>query len=200
MVKPCIRCGATDRTARGDCKPCKRVVAANYREVSPEKIKIAKIKWVKNNPEKRKIAYSKWAKNNTEKLRLKNAQYRKANPDAHANWYKANPEKVKLSCAKWKKANPEKVNIYWHNRRARKRANGGELSLNLTETLLKKQKGKCACCKEPLGKDYHLDHIMPLALGGMNEDWNMQLLKTKCNLSKGSKHPIEYMQNKGLLL
>lgn len=35
--------------------------------------------------------------------------------------------------------------------------------------------------------DLHLDHIIPLALGGDNSQNNMQLLCCRCNLSKGAK-------------
>ena len=41
---------------------------------------------------------------------------------------------------------------------------------------------------------------MPLALGGKHEDENLQLLCATCNLSKGAKHPIAFMQSKGRLL
>ena len=62
------------------------------------------------------------------------------------------------------------------------------------------QKGKCACCALPLGKDFHLDHKMPLALGGANEDSNIQLLRRECNIKKAAKHPINFMQERGFLL
>ena len=87
-----------------------------------------------------------------------------------------------------------------HNRRAKKRDDGGKLSVGLTEKLFKLQGGKCACCRKSLGKDYHLDHIMPIALGGVNEDWNMQLLTQFCNLQKHAAHPVDFMQSRGLLL
>ena len=37
---------------------------------------------------------------------------------------------------------------------------------------------------------------MPLALGGLNEDSNMQLLTARCNLQKSAAHPDEYMSRK----
>jgi 5-methylcytosine-specific restriction endonuclease McrA len=87
------------------------------------------------------------------------------------------------------------------NRRARKNASAGKLSFNLAEKLFKLQHGKCACgCKKHLGKDYHLDHIMPLALGGANTDNNIQLLRKQCNWQKHAKHPIDFMQSRGFLL
>jgi 5-methylcytosine-specific restriction endonuclease McrA len=90
--------------------------------------------------------------------------------------------------------------IYRQNRRTRKLGNGGKLSKGLADKLFKLQKGRCACCRELLGLDYHLDHKMPLALDGKNIDDNIQLLCPFCNLSKGSKHPIDFMQSKGFLL
>ena len=60
--------------------------------------------------------------------------------------------------------------------------------------------GKCVCCGHPLSDNYHLDHIVPIALGGANEDWNIQLLRGECNLQKHAKHPVNFMQSKGFLL
>ena len=87
-----------------------------------------------------------------------------------------------------------------HNRRARMLEVGGKLSSGLSGRLFKLQRGKCACCKLPLGDDYHLDHIIPIDLGGANEDWNIQLLRAKCNCQKHNTHPIDFMQSKGFLL
>jgi len=83
---------------------------------------------------------------------------------------------------------------------AKKRANGGYLSIGIIKKLFALQKGKCACCGIPLGDDYHLDHIMPISLGGKNNDWNVQLLRKLCNLQKQNKHPVEFMQSRGFLL
>ena len=132
---------------------------------------------------------AKWYAENTEKVRANVAK-----------WQAENPEKLKAADVKWKQANPERLRINDHNRRARKKANGGKLSHDLSKALYARQKGRCACCKKLLGDNYHLDHIVPLALGGANEDWNIQLLTATCNLNKGAKHPIDYIRSKGLLL
>jgi 5-methylcytosine-specific restriction endonuclease McrA len=87
-----------------------------------------------------------------------------------------------------------------HNRKARERANGGILSVGLAEKLFELQKGKCACCGQPLGEKYHMDHILPIVLGGPNEDWNIQLLRQRCNQQKHAKHPVDFMQSRGFLL
>jgi 5-methylcytosine-specific restriction endonuclease McrA len=92
------------------------------------------------------------------------------------------------------------MRIICQNYRSRKRANGGTLSKGLAEKLFKLQQGKCPCCKQPLGRNYHLDHIVPTALGGSNSDDNMQLLRATCNHQKHAKHPIDFMQQRGFLL
>jgi 5-methylcytosine-specific restriction endonuclease McrA len=118
-----------------------------------------------------------------------------------ARRYAENPEKFKGYTAKYRSTHPNVNRICCHNRRSKKFGNGGVLSKGLSEKLLKLQKGKCACgCKQSLGDDYHLDHIMPIALGGENEDWNIQLLRQVCNNQKHAKHPIEFMQIRGFLI
>lgn len=117
-----------------------------------------------------------------------------------AKYYEANSEKVKATRAKWAEANREQLRTLRHNYRARKSANGGKLSKDIADRLFVLQRGKCACCGLPLGTDYHLDHIMPLALGGSNTDDNIQLLRSSCNHQKRAKHPVEFMQQRGFLL
>lgn len=149
----------------------------------------ASTKWVAANPERAKAVKAKWNADNSEKTRLR-----------HAANYAANSEEIKASVAKYRVSNPKKIIIRNHNQRARKREVGGTLTKGLVERLFKLQRGKCACCGLSLGDNYHLDHIMPLALGGSNVDSNIQLLRQKCNNQKHAKHPIDFMQSRGFLL
>ena len=86
-----------------------------------------------------------------------------------------------------------------HNK-ARRRGALGRLSIGRERSLYQLQRGKCPICKERLGQNWHLDHIVPIALGGSNTDENVQLLCPTCNLAKNAKHPVEFMQSKGFLL
>lgn len=143
-MRPCKKCGGTERYESGNCKRCSNAATALYD--------------------------------------LKNR------------------DKANQRNKKWRDKNPGVFLIHTANRRAKKLANGGLLSKGIRNRLFNLQKGKCVCCGEPLGSDYHMDHIMPLALGGVNEDWNMQLLKQQCNNQKKAKHPVEFMQSRGFLL
>ena len=201
------------------CKACKSARMALYRAANKEKGSDYAKAWAAANPEKKKANkkryYDRHAKDVIEKSiawRTKNAEHVKAYDAARywsdptagrervAAYRAANPERVKEYSSAYRLENLEAYRIHEHNRRERKRGNGGQLSSGLFEKLFKLQKGLCPCCKQPLGDTPHLDHIMPLALGGANSDDNMQLLRSSCNQQKHAKHAIDYMQSKGYLL
>lgn len=201
------------------CKECLKAYMTEYRLRNKERAKEYRAKHYQENAEHIKAKSAAWYASNPDKVRARTAAYYAADPEkykAYSAAYRAeNKEKTLARVAKWRdenrekareysrvyaKENPEIMRTLWQNKRALKRANGGRLSHGLAERLFKLQKGKCVCCDEPLGDDYHLDHIMPLALGGPNEDWNIQLLRGRCNLQKKAKHPVDFMQSRGFLL
>lgn len=117
-----------------------------------------------------------------------------------AKYRRENPEKVKAQFASWVAANPDANRIRVQNRRAIRIRDGGKLSNGLAAKLFRLQRGKCACCRAPLGRDYNLDHITPLSRGGRNIDSNMQLLTRLCNMQKHAADPIDFMRQRGFLL
>jgi 5-methylcytosine-specific restriction endonuclease McrA len=171
-VKPCVKCGAVDRYKSGGCRPCH------------------------NERQKR------WNEANRETIRQINKRYYDSNAKALREAIKLNRENnreyYREYLKRWNEANREAQRTYKHNRRARIKSSG-KLSKNIAQRLFTAQKGKCACCKIKL-ENYHIDHIMPLALGGLNVDNNVQLLCPPCNLSKGAKHPVDFMRERGMLL
>lgn len=197
--RECRRCAAAYyQTNKDKLKAC----MAAWRLANRERLKAAKAAWDKANPEKRRKYGAKYRAENIEKTKARSAKRYASNPEKHkalmAEWRANNPEKCKALAAKWQANNLELKRIYSHNRRFKQKS--GALSKDIASRLYKAQKGKCACCGKPLGDDYHLDHKMPLALGGTNTDDNIQLLCPTCNLSKGAKHPVDFMQQRGFLL
>lgn len=65
----------------------------------------------------------------------------------------------------------------------------GKLSKGIVIELLTRQDYKCVYCKVDITIDRHVDHIVPLALGGSNTDDNVQLTCPKCNIEKGDLPP-----------
>lgn len=179
-----------------------KTAVASYREANREKIDVTQRVYRATNREKLKAKMAEWYVVNAERVKGNSAAWRAANPkkvsEMARDYYLSNPEKCAADRKAWRLANPDKQRVYSQNRRARK--GGGKLSADLPGKLFAMQRGLCACCKKPLGKNYHLDHIVPLALGGANEDSNMQLLTSRCNAQKGAKHPIDFMRSRGLLL
>lgn len=169
-----------------------------------EKFKARNIAWAKENKEKTSAIGAKWFAANKDKVKAKNAAWviknQARSKERAAQYREMNPEKIKAATAKWRKANPDCKRISEQNRRAIKKNSQGRLTTGLSKKLFVLQKGKCPCCSNPLGSDYHMDHKMPLALGGSNTDDNMQLLRAICNMQKSALHPIDFMQSRGFLL
>jgi len=68
--------------------------------------------------------------------------------------------------------------------------------------IMSAQKCLCACCGVDLitKGNYHLDHIQPLARGGMNVWWNLQFLCQCCNSIKSDKDPYQWADGNGIEL
>jgi len=200
----------------GLCVECRKGSLAAYYAANAEKRKASSAAWRKANPERAKASSATYRTKNPEKVKASNVAHYVANKEkikaSSAAWVKSNKERAKASKAAWREANPERVKAFGmryeainpdahrvrsSNRRALKRAAGGKLSKGLAARLFVLQKGICPCCFEPLGEDYHLDHIVPLSLGGSNTDDNIQLMRARCNLRKGNKHPDAWARERG---
>ena len=220
-ASPCAKCGTADRYKNGRCKACSRAQNSVYAAKNPEKKKAASAAWYAANAERIKALHKEWKKANPEKINAyrekqascedakarhaaRIAAWRAANPEkareSNRAWSAANAKKKSLTFSAWAAENQEARRIIHQNRRARKKSTKGKISKGLPAKLFKLQRGMCPCCRQPLGDDYHLDHIMPLALGGTNTDENMQLLRQRCNNQKHAKHPVDFMQQRGFLL
>lgn len=101
----------------------------------------------------------------------------------------------------WGRKNPEKIRMNDRIQKQRRRAGGSLLACDVT-VIVRRQKWKCAepTCGTSIKMGYHMDHIMPVALGGKTEKNNMQALCPSCNHRKSAKHPIDWAKEKGRLL
>ena len=121
-------------------------------------------------------------------------------------WRSSNRSICNKYSAEWVERNPEKAKLMSRvgasNRRARKIASGGHHTLDEVMLLLRRQRYLCAnpLCRVSIRKEFHEDHIVPIVLGGTSDIRNIQLLCPPCNLKKGSKDPIVWAQQNGLLL
>lgn len=108
--------------------------------------------------------------------------------------YQVNKDRYREQAREYRLKNPEKCRARKRKRRAAKRA-------GVVEGLMRLQRGRCAYCRERLVPAItHIDHVMPLALGGPDHRKNLQLACADCNISKSAKDPIAFSQERGMLL
>jgi 5-methylcytosine-specific restriction endonuclease McrA len=178
---------------------------AAWRERQADHIKAQQLEYRSANRDRINAGTVAWQKENPEIFKAYQAKYRKVNASSIfariSIWRTENAERERLRLSKWSKDNPDLRRISSGARRARMRNQCGIVSVDIVKKLMLLQRGKCAVCRVGLSKTgNHLDHVMPLKLGGMHSDSNFQLLCPKCNLSKRAHHPIDFMQKKGFLL
>jgi len=103
-------------------------------------------------------------------------------------WQKANPERHSANSRAWEKANPEKKRAIQHRRRARKHCAVPQ-RWQVHDIIL----FCCYWCGANLrayGATTHIDHVMPISLGGSDTPNNRVNTCATCNLTKGSTHPL----------
>lgn len=127
-------------------------------------------------------------------------KYRFSNLDKCREASRLSKQKNPILGKEWAKSNKEKVTAYKALNRAKRKKAIGKYTGEQVSNLFTLQNGKCACCKSNLKKGFHRDHIQALACGGTNDITNIQLLCKLCNLRKGAKDSIKFMQNLGYLL
>lgn len=124
-----------------------------------------------------------------ERARINSLSYRRKYPD-----------RGKAQSDAYYAAHKDDVLENSRNRRARKAGNGGEHTKEDIELLWQLQRGKCVFCLKPLKRGaFHIDHHLPLALGGSNDRGNLRLLHKKCNLEKAATHPVIHATRRGML-
>ena len=200
----CEKCGGAEFYTSKKCKSCVKARNVIYKTKNKAALKEKMLARKAANPgadaARRRALYA----SSPEKFREASVNWHKENRDISIEkcreWRKSNPEKARASVSGWFAKNPGAKKAFNSNRRARLASSDGHLSAGLADKLFALQKGRCPCCKQPLGDDYHLDHKMPLALGGSNTDENMQLLRKTCNLQKCASHPVDFMKRRGFLL
>lgn len=157
------------------------------------------------NEEDRKAHRKRYYQQNRERLDAQNKAWFEANKDRHRGytrkWRENNADKIREYSVRYQEENLERIREanrkhYQNNkdaafaraatRRARKR--GAFVERVSPQVVFDRDEGVCQICKEPIGDQvWHIDHVIPLAKGGLHCYANVQLSHGICNLQKHSK-------------
>lgn len=172
--------------ANNVCVECNRSRKKNWAKNNPDKIR----KWAADNSEKVKEINRRCYRNNIEKRKDNTKRCRANNIDYYSDYRK-----------RYREEKADLIRALNTKRRAAKRGAPGKYTPEDIANIVKAQRNKCAYCRCSLARaKRHIDHIVPLSRGGTNWPSNIQLTCDKCNLSKNSKHPVDFARERGLLV
>lgn len=213
--KPCKHGHYQRSTATGACRDCK--IAFHARNA--EKINEKKREYIAKNKEKKRAADKAYYEANKEKISQYGERYRKENRERilaqkrkyhfskrefhvqrSREYYKANFDVLSQRKREYNAKNKDLVRQWSRNSKARRKGADGFHTKDDIQRILESQKNKCANCMCDVSGGYHVDHIMPIILGGTNWPENLQILCPTCNLRKNAKDPLDWAQENGRLL
>lgn len=155
--------------------------------------------YVRNQDECRE-RLNAWRAKNRDYVRERDKKYREENPDVEfakqQRYRETHKEKLYLKGKKYR----EEHRDYFYNKArerklAQKQVSDGTVTLEYEQFLFDEQGGKCAYCGCDLNESgKHLDHIIPIARGGLHSANNVHWTCPTCNLSKGDKLEDEWLK------
>ena len=171
-----------------------RVRKKAWRERNRERIAVSvraqKKSWRERNREQYSATDKAYRERNRERIAATKKAYRQLNRERIAATTKAYRERNRERIAAGKKAyrelNPEKGTEYRRSRRAKERNAQVHLTANEKAKLLVLERTRQELQKET-GRAYHIDHILPLAHGGLHHPINLRILEGTENISKHDK-------------
>jgi len=194
-MKPCSKCGVPmpsdrehfgpDRRAadglQSQCRDCQRAARRLAYAMDPDTHRA------------RRLAF--YYRDNTYDSAY-SAAYQAAHRDQKRAYSRASYRRHKEQKMAWRREyrrlHPEMARAEVRCRQARKRGAEGRYGPDDILAQGVAQHGKCYWCQAGLGEKYHVDHVIPIALGGSNWPSNLVVACVACNCSKGAKHPMDF--------
>jgi 5-methylcytosine-specific restriction endonuclease McrA len=185
------------------CKPCACAKSSEWREANQERARKSIREWRAANKERENENARSWRKANKDKIAGYTKKRASAQKESAAKWYQKNRSAMIERSRVWKKENRARARLLSrtseNRRRARKMQADGAHTAEDVQEQYERQKGRCYWCGKRVGKNYHVDHIVPLSRGGSNWPENIVLACPSCNISKSNKLPHEWPQGNRLL-
>lgn len=188
---------------RAQCRQCEREKYKVWQEAHKDERNEYWRKYHEEHREKERAYARNWRNNHLERARDNEHHWRKVNPkrklEHQRKYVNRHPDRPRAYHRKWTKNNPGKVKAKADQYRAKKKA-GGKYTDEDVKRLYDAQKGKCYWCGQKVGKDFTIDHVIPLNRGGSNTPENIVIACRHCNCSRQDKLPHEWQGNNGKLM
>lgn len=183
-------------TKSSKCAECIAVRGARRQAEHGERLRAEIRQDYKENPGKYSAYNKRYRTVHKSSLSVAKSAYYEQNKELIAEYQRKyrdeNREILSARLVEYRNAEREKVRAWNRNRKARARNAEGHHSAEDVIEILMSQNEKCNSCGIDLADGYHVDHIMPLILGGTNWPSNLQVLCPTCNTSKGGLHPDDW--------
>ena len=209
-TKECTQCGSEYPTTsehfaevkkgsgrlRSTCRACGREKARQNYHDNKESYRKRSREWAQQHPERMRELQREWYCENREAHLKRTKQYQSENREklsqAAAEYRSRNAAKIRERSQRWRAENKDKVRVYNHSRRR----SGSTIVESDIIHKIELQIGLCFYCCKRLNDNYHVDHLIPIALGGSNSPENIVIACPTCNLQKNSIDPTEFLVRK----
>lgn len=153
-----------------ECKTCARAARKDYYRRHPVESRQAALQWHRDNRDLSLEKSARYHREHKEEIAARKARERKL------------PGKQEEYTAR--------QSAY----RARKAGSEGSHTAEDVADLLVEQAGLCFWCDVEVGDNYHVDHVIPLVMGGSDGKENLVIACPSCNLRKGAKDPSDFAE------
>lgn len=115
--------------------------------------------------------------------------------EASRDWYYANYDRARETTDRWAREHPDEARAAIERARAKRLAAPGDITPAQWGALRRQFRGHCAYCGQP-GRNFEMDHVVPLSRGGTHTSDNVVPACFACNRSKGRKLVNEWQADR----
>ena len=181
---------------RSSCIKCEKIYTENHKKEISE----YKTQWYKNNKNEILNKQKEYYENNREeKLNYQKQHYEKYKDkiiNYQRQYYKENKNTISKRSKRYRQENPHIAFNIHNKRRLREESQGNGITKEQWLEMMEFFDFRCAYSGEYLGGTINehrtIDHIIPLALNGVNEIWNLVPMSRSLNSSKNIKDMLEW--------
>lgn len=162
----------------------------DWRERNSDRVAAKTKAWYERNRERKAATTKAWRECNRERCATVTKAWRERNRERCAtsrkDWCERNRERCATTRKAWCERNRELVTENYRRRRAKKKNAQVTLTAKEKEKLLVLERTRQELQRET-GREYHIDHILPINHGGLHHPVNLRILEGTENLSKHDK-------------